>query len=87
MANKPSRRDLIAASGLGLLGASAPVKSVKVASGAWLDLRLRADGNRFEVLFEGRSLYTAIDAALDNPGRVALWTKADSVTSSMTSRS
>jgi hypothetical protein len=55
--------------------------NVRVPSGIWQELRLIVRGNRFEVLFEGRSLYVASDAAFAAPGRVALWTKSDSVTS------
>lgn len=54
--------------------------SVTVPSGRWQELRIRIVGNRFEVFFEGRSLYTATDATFASAGRVALWTKADSVT-------
>jgi hypothetical protein len=43
-------------------------------------LRLQAKGNRFTVLFDGKTLFTAEDNAFDGPGKVALWTKADSVT-------
>ena len=53
---------------------------VKVPSGAWLELRLRVEADRFEVFFGGRSLYTATDATLAGAGRIALWTKSDSVT-------
>jgi hypothetical protein len=55
--------------------------NVKVPSGVWQELRLIVRGNRFEVLFGGKSLYSATDAAFTGAGRVALWTKADSVTS------
>jgi hypothetical protein len=55
--------------------------NVKVPSGVWQELRLVVRGNRFEVFFEGKSLYSATDAAFAGTGRVALWTKADSVTS------
>ena len=54
--------------------------SAKVPSGVWQELRLRVEGNRFEVFLDGRSLYTASDATFTAAGRVALWTKADSVT-------
>ena len=37
-------------------------------------------GGRFEVFFEGKSLSTANDATITAGGRVALWTKSDSVT-------
>jgi len=54
--------------------------NVKVPSGAWHELRLATRGNRFEVFFNGTSLYSATDTTLAGIGRVALWTKADSVT-------
>lgn len=54
---------------------------VKVSSGVWQELRLIVRGSRFEVLFEGRTLFSAVDATFATAGRVALWTKADSVTS------
>jgi hypothetical protein len=54
--------------------------NVKVPSGVWQELRLIARGDRFEVFLEGKSLYSATDTALAGAGRVALWTKADSVT-------
>ncbi len=52
----------------------------KVPSGVWQELRLLARGSRFEVFFEGRSLFSATDSTFAAAGRVALWTKADSVT-------
>ena len=55
--------------------------NVKVQSGIWQELRLVARGSRFEVFFEGRSLFSAVDTTFATAGRVALWTKADSVTS------
>jgi len=54
--------------------------SAKVPSGKWQELRLKVQGSRFEVFFEGKSLYTANDATITGGGRVALWTKSDSVT-------
>ena len=53
---------------------------VKVPSGVWQALRLSARGNRLEVFLNGESLYSATDATFTASGRVALWTKADSVT-------
>jgi hypothetical protein len=53
---------------------------VKVAASQWHTLGLRAEGNRFTVSFDGKPLYTAEDGTFANPGKVALWTKADSVT-------
>ena len=53
----------------------------KAPSGKWQELRLRARDSRFEVLLDGRSLFSATDTTFAAAGRVALWTKADSVTS------
>jgi hypothetical protein len=55
--------------------------NAKVPSGVWQELRLVVRGSRFEVFFAGKSLYSATDATFGAAGRVALWTKADSVTS------
>ncbi len=54
--------------------------NTKVAGNQWHTLGLRAEGERFTVSFDGKPLFTAEDKTFANPGRVALWTKADSVT-------
>jgi hypothetical protein len=54
--------------------------NTKVASGVWHTLALRAEGNRFTVSFNGKPLFTHTDSTFGSPGKVALWTKADSVT-------
>jgi hypothetical protein len=54
--------------------------NAKVAPGEWHTLTLRAEGNRFTVSFDGRQLFTQTDSTFTGAGRVALWTKADSVT-------
>jgi hypothetical protein len=54
--------------------------NTKVASGVWHTLALRAEGNRFTVSFNGKPLFTHTDRTFGGPGKVALWTKADSVT-------
>ena len=54
--------------------------NLKVASNQWHTLGLRAEGNRFIVSFDGKPLYTAEDSTFAKAGKVALWTKADSVT-------
>jgi hypothetical protein len=51
----------------------------KVASGQWHALGLRADGEKFTVSFDGKTLFTAEDNTFSEAGKVALWTKADSV--------
>jgi hypothetical protein len=53
---------------------------LKVASGQWHTLGLQAKGTRFTVSFNGKTLFTAEDNTFAGPGKVALWTKADSVT-------
>jgi hypothetical protein len=52
----------------------------KVSSDAWHTLGIRAEGNRFAVSFDGKPLFTAGDRTFSGAGKVALWTKADSVT-------
>lgn len=54
--------------------------NIKVPTGVWQELRLVVRGSRFEVLYDGKSLYSATDTTFAAAGRVALWTKADSVT-------
>jgi hypothetical protein len=54
--------------------------NIKVPSGVWQELRLTARGSRFEVFLDGKSLYSATDTTFPAAGKVALWTKADSVT-------
>jgi hypothetical protein len=53
---------------------------IKVASGVWHTLRLRLVDDRFEVWFNDKALFTATDRRITGAGRVALWTKADSLT-------
>jgi Domain of Unknown Function (DUF1080) len=54
--------------------------NVKVAPGEWHTLTLRAEGERFTVSFDGKQLLDQRDRTFAGPGKVALWTKADSVT-------
>jgi hypothetical protein len=54
--------------------------STKVAANQWHTLGLRAEGERFTISFDGKSLFTAEEKTFGAPGKVALWTKADSVT-------
>jgi len=54
--------------------------SVKVAPKEWHTLALKAEGDRFTVTFDGTALYTVADKTLSKAGKVALWTKSDSVT-------
>jgi hypothetical protein len=54
--------------------------SVRVSSGAWHTLGLRVDGDRLTARFDGKELVTATDRTFAGAGKVALWTKADSIT-------
>jgi len=53
---------------------------LKVSAQAWHTLGLKAEGDRFTVMFDGKELYTASDNTMAGAGKVALWTKSDSVT-------
>ncbi len=54
--------------------------NTRVTAGAWHTLTLRARGNQFVVLYDGKELFTAKDDRFRSVGKVALWTKADSIT-------
>lgn len=54
--------------------------NTKVPSGIWQELAIDARRSRFEVALNGKTLFAATDTTFTAPGRVALWTKADSVT-------
>ncbi len=51
----------------------------KVPSKQWGTLRVVAKGNLFEVYHEGTRLYEVEDDTFKEPGKVGVWTKADSV--------
>jgi hypothetical protein len=55
-------------------------KKTEVPAGQWSTLRVVAAGRLFEVYFNGDKLYEVEDATFSQPGKVGLWTKADSVT-------
>ena len=44
------------------------------------DAALRAEGDRFSVSYDGKTLFSVTDRTFAEAGGVALWTKADSVT-------
>ena len=54
--------------------------NLKVASGVWHTLAIKAENDRFTVSFDGKNLHSTTDNTFSGPGRVALWTKSDSVT-------
>lgn len=61
--------------GLLAYGKKAPVRS-----GAWQQLRVDVKGDLFQVFLDGTHLFDVRDATFAGPGKVGLWTKADSVT-------
>ena len=54
--------------------------NTKVSSGEWHSLGLKAQGESFTIEFDGKTLFTASDKTVADPGKIALWTKSDSVT-------
>src|SRR5260370_12843677 len=52
----------------------------KVSSGAWHSLRVDAQGDHFEVYWDGKKVIDAHDGTFTDAGKVGLWTKADSGT-------
>jgi hypothetical protein len=54
--------------------------NLKVTPDEWHTLGLRAEGERFTVSFDGKTLFDVTDKTFAEAGGVALWTKADSVT-------
>ncbi len=55
-------------------------KKVPVAQGRWQTLAVDVRGPRFSVALNGEHLFDVEDGTFSAPGKVGLWTKADSVT-------
>jgi hypothetical protein len=55
-------------------------KKAEVPAGQWSTLRVTATGSRFGVYLNGAKLYDVDDSTFTRPGKVGVWTKADSVT-------
>jgi 3-keto-disaccharide hydrolase len=55
-------------------------KKAEVPAGQWSTLRVVANGRLFEVYFNSAKLYEVEDTTFAQPGKVGVWTKADSVT-------
>jgi len=53
---------------------------VEVTARQWHTLELKAQADTFDVYYDGQPVIHAEDKTFDEPGRVGLWTKADSVT-------
>ena len=54
--------------------------NAKVEPNQWHTLGIKAENDRFTVTFDGKQLHSTTDKTFSAPGRVALWTKSDSVT-------
>ena len=54
--------------------------SVKVAANQWHTLRVDLQGSHFTVMLNGQNALEWDDETFKDPGKVGLWTKADSVT-------
>ncbi|MBI3198105.1 MAG: hypothetical protein HYZ40_11500 [Rhodospirillales bacterium] len=55
-------------------------KDVPVESGKWHSLRVVVVSDRFEVMLDGESLFSATDRTLIQAGPMGVWSQADSVT-------
>lgn len=51
----------------------------KVASGVWHELTVEAQGDHFQVFFNGKKVIDAHDKTFTEAGKIGVWTKADSV--------
>jgi hypothetical protein len=56
-----------------------------VPRGEWQELGLRVEGDRFAISLDGEELFNATDRTFAGAGRVRLWTKAGSLTTSQAS--
>jgi hypothetical protein len=54
--------------------------NTKVTSNEWHSLGLKAVGERFTIEFDRKTLFTTSDKTFTGAGKIALWTKSDSVT-------
>jgi hypothetical protein len=54
--------------------------NLKIASGEWHELRVEILGNKITCYYDGSKKIEATDSTFKEPGKVGLWTKADSVT-------
>jgi len=46
----------------------------------WHELAIEAQGDHFQVFYDGKRVIDARDRTFTGAGKVGLWTKADSVT-------
>ncbi len=55
-------------------------EKINVPSGKWGSLRIVAKGDMFETYLNGSKLFDVKDGTFSGPGKVGVWTKADSYT-------
>src|SRR5207249_1734040 len=55
-------------------------EGLKVAVGAWHNLKIKMAGNRIECFLDGQKHLDITDNTIAKPGKVGLWTKADAQT-------
>ena len=51
----------------------------KVATGKWHELAVEAQGDHFQVFYDGKKVIDAHDKTFTDAGKFGIWTKADSV--------
>ncbi|HSV25551.1 MAG TPA: hypothetical protein VLJ17_21310 [Xanthobacteraceae bacterium] len=54
--------------------------NIKVTGNQWHTLGLKAQADRFTIEFDGKTLFNTSDKTFAEAGKIALWTKSDSVT-------
>jgi hypothetical protein len=54
--------------------------NTKVTGREWHSLGLKAQGERFTIEFDGKALFATSDKTFAGAGKIALWTKSDSIT-------
>jgi hypothetical protein len=54
--------------------------NIEVTSGVWHTLSLSISGDVLQVAYDGKQIIQTNDTAISEPGKVGLWTKADSLT-------
>ena len=52
----------------------------KVASDEWHALGVKANGEKFTIEFDGKTLFSTSDKTFTGAGKIGLWTKSDSIT-------
>lgn len=55
-------------------------RDVKVPAGRWHTLGLKIEAARIDIFFDDKPLFSATDSTFAGPGKIGLWTKADSLT-------